>query len=627
VKIPKEYLVIDFETKDPYISRGFGSGWVFALNHAKEDFLLLGASVYDSRDDTLKYYSNLEELREKIRSCSVWVCHNAQYDIGCVLALFKDNPTFSLTDCTLYDTMLMAKLYKQDLMRYSLEACGEHFGLAARKSGATISDYFWESGLYQSIKEEETGRKVHLRPADNLIFKVAICNLDLVPEEIVAKYCDADVATTNELFKYLAPFIDYDLKIMSEVLKVCLQIRCQGTRVNLDQAREVSDQLRTTEEVILADINNEFDLDLNINSPYQLAEFLETIGIDDYPRTPKGNPSISTKYLEAIDNPWAQAIAEARTAHKIRGTFVDKIIKYQGFNNNINGSRGVMYTTLNPLGAVQTGRFTSGGGMKSFELNIQQIPSARTTIGKLCRSMFLPNKGETWVHADFSNQEPRIQVHYAVQLKCTGAKEVAAEWSATPSMSFHEKVANITGLKKQAAKTINLGLSYGMGEAKMCEGLKLPTVAKTIFNGKIIQVAGAEGLAILEKYHKLLPFMQQVTAATNTYFKQKGCVKTLGGRTLKINPYYPGDYRKGFSKLIQGSAADQTMQALIRTMQAGLTILNTVHDEINISTKHPVRDGAILKECMEEALPVVVPMIAEVKAGPNWAELVGEEDE
>ena len=622
MNLPEEYLVIDFETKDPYISRGYGSGWVFALNHDKEDFKLLGASVFDSRTGITKYITCKKELRDKLFSCHTWVFHNAQYDLGCILVLFKKVPLLVLESYFIYDTMLMAKLYKQDMMRYSLENCAEVLQLPCKKMGSTLNDYVWNSGLYQRLKEEETGRKVRTKPADNLIFKVAITNLDLLPQEIVAEYCNADVETTNELFKFLTPLIDFDLKIMSELIKVCVKIRKRGTAVNLDQAREVSDQLRSKEENILADIQNEFNLDLNINSPYQLAEFLETIGIDTYPRTLKGNPSISTKYLEKLDNAWAQSIAEARTANKIRSSFIDKIINYQGFNNNINGSIGVMYTSLNPLGAVQTGRFTSGaGGQKSFELNIQQIPSARTVIGKLCRSLFLPNPGETWVHADFSNQEPRIQVHYAVQLECDGAEEVAKEWSEDPSLSFHRKVANLTGLPKQQAKTINLGLSYGMGEAKMCEGLKLPTVSKRIFNGKIIQVAGEEGKAVLEKYHELLPFMQQVTATTNQHFKQTGYVRTLGGRKLKINPYYPGDYRKGFSKLIQGSAADQTMLALIRAEKAGLTILNTVHDEINISSKNPEKDAETLKECMEQALPVVVPMVAEVKIGPNWAEV------
>ena len=641
MKVPDHYLVIDFETSDPYIGRGYGSGWVFAVNHNVDDFKLLGAAVYDSKTDETKYYTDMEELKPVITARKTWVFFNAQYDVGCMLALFKGDPVFNLDEYTLIDTQIQAKLHSQSLMVYSLESVCEYFETNLLKDKGIIGDYVWDSGLYQLCKQKETKRKVNARPTDNVLNKWAIQNLELLPTSIVGQYCIADVKATNDLFltlinkKYYKTghvveggtyktvkdeyMIDYDVELFSDLTKACLDIRQQGVRVDLKKAREASKELLLTETQILSDIKDEFGIELNLNSPYQLGAFLETIGVTNYPKTEKGNPSVSTEFLADLDNEWAQRIAEARISNKIRGSFIDKILKYQGFNDNINGDIGIMYLSLHILGATQTGRFTSGsGGKSSFELNIQQIPARHPELGKLCRSLFLPNDGEKWVHADFSSQESRIQVHYATKLNCPGAAAVAYEWCKNPNMSFHDKVAEITGLDKTAAKAINFGLSYGMGEVKLCESLGLPLTKKRLPSGKIISVAGTEAKAVLDKYHEMLPFMKDVITKVNGFFKEHKYVSTIGGRKLLLNPYFDYDDRKGFSKLIQGSAADQGMRSLVAAHKSGLNIINMVHDEINISSADPGKDAEVLRKCMEESYKLEVPMLTEVAIGENW---------
>ena len=626
MKTNNRYLVIDFETKDPFIGEGYGSGWVFNLNHDKDEFKLLGAAVYDSLSDKTLYYTDTEELKTKLTECKTWVFFNAQYDVGCILVLFKGDPSFNLDEYHLIDTQTMTKLHCQDMMRYSLDEACKRFDLVHQKDKGIIGDYAWESGLYQIHKQKETKRQVHKRPADNLLNRWAITNLDLLPDSVVGKYCIQDVDATNNLYMYLNTMVEYDEEMFSDLIKACLAIRQHGVRVDLAKAKEVSKELLLTETALVDDINKEFGLDLNINSPYQLGDFLETIGIGDYPRTAMGNPSVSTEYLESIDNEWTNKLAEARLSHKIRCSFVDKIINYQGFDNNIDGDTGIMYLSHHILGATQTGRFTSGGGgKKGFELNIQQIPSAKKhkRLGHLCRSMFLPDENETWVSADFSSQESRIQVHYAFQLNCEGSAEIMTAWNEDHNLDFHSKVAEITGLPRQNAKMINFGLSFGMGPTKLCESLGLPTTTMRLSNGKVIPVAGPEGKKVLDQYHALLPFMKEVSDKSNKFLGRNGYITTLGKRKLKLNPYFKFDDRKGFSKLIQGSAADMTMKALVAAHRKGLKILNTVHDEINITSSDPEKDSKILKECMETAYELNVPMVAEVTFGKTW----GDQDE
>jgi len=617
----KHYLVIDFETKDPYISRGYGAGWTFNINHDKEDFKLLGAAVYDSNTGKTTYYTDLEEVRKAVTSCKTWVFFNAQYDVGCILSLFKGDDSFDLEDYRLIDTQIMAKLYVQDMYVWSLDECCKRFDVDVQKDKGIIGDYAWESGLYQIHKQIETKRKVHKRPADNLLNKWAIQNLDLLPDSVVGEYCVVDVEATNALYEFLDSGVTFDEDLFSDLIKVCIGIRLRGTHVDIKKAKEVSRELLLTETAIVDEVNKEFGLDININSPYQLGSFLEIVGVDSYPRTPLGNPSITTDYLRDSKNEWANKLAEARLCHKMRTSFVDKIIDYQGFDDNLNGDVGVMYLSHYILGATQTGRFTSGaGGRKSFELNIQQIPSPKTKIGKLCRSMFLPVPGEKWVSADFSSQESRIQLHYAAELACEGATEVELAWNKNPDLDFHQKVADITGLDRGSAKAINFGLSYGMGPAKLCESLGLPTARLRLRSGKVIPIAGPQGNNILEQYHEMVPFMKQAITEVNGFMAKQGYVMTVGGRKLKLNPYISGDSRRGFSKLIQGSGADMTMIALVKAHKAGLHILNTVHDEINISSSDPEKDAKVLTNCMEGAILLRVPMKAGVKIANDWGD-------
>lgn len=628
-------LVIDFETKDPYISKGYGAGWVFALNHDMEDFKLLGMGVWDSATGKTEYIQDSESIKKILTdNIDVLVMHNGMYDLGCIKVLFKDAPEECdklFESVCIHDTMIMAKLHTQKLHNYRLDSLCKEFRLESIKQSNLLADYGYDSGLYAQIHAEETGRQTHTRPSDTQILKKIMPNLDLLDPEVVGEYCLYDVEATKELWEFLSEKLEnYSEVFYSDLLLTTLAIRCRGVKIDLAQAREVQRELQNKVDRFLDEVSVEFGMDLNIYSPYQLAEYLEMLGIDNYPRTTLGNPSIKNEYLDTVDNPWVGKLREARLAGKLNNSFIQKMINYQGFNNNINGKVGVMYTSLKILG-TKTGRFTSGGGAKTFELNIQQIPNAGTELGKLCRSMFIPDEGEKWISADFSNQEPRIQVHYGEQLKCQGATKIADSWREDPTISFHEKVAEFTGLSKKEAKTINLGLAYGMGAGKLCDKLGLPYTVDTFTgdDGSVIEyyVAGEEGQAVLDQYNRMVPFMGQLTDTVNSFFKYNKMIKTLGGRVMsKAYACRKGcrkgctACRKGFNKLIQGSAADQTMQALIDCHKAGLKIINTVHDEINITSSDPEKDAKILKDCMENALPVSVPMVAEVVIADNWAE-------
>ena len=269
-----------------------------------------------------------------------------------------------------------------------------------------------------------------------------------------------------------------------------------------------------------------------------------------------------------------------------------------------------MFPTLKPLGATLTGRFSSGGGTGSVELNVLAISGRDEHFGMPIRELFLPyHKDEKIVCADFSNQEPRLQVHYAKLLSCDGVDQIIKAWHDNPKMKYHQTVADMTKLLYDIAKMVTLGLSYGMGVAKLAIRLN---------------ITYQEALKIVKQYHRLLPFMKQLQQATANALLANGYIKTIGGRRLNIDPEY--EYKgqiktnehKAMSKLIQGSGLDQLWEAMIAADDAGLNIMLPIHDELVISSKQPDIDKVTLVDCMENAYKLLVPVVAEVGVGNNW---------
>lgn len=641
------YLTIDFETKDSYISRQFGSGWVFNLNHNHEDFKILGMGweLISSEGNKSGYETNILDMMYILETYSdvPWVFFNAQYDLGCILVVLKANygaqwervyqEEFSKN--LIIDTQVLAKAHKQDLQPYSLDNCCKHWNLEQKKLGHLLDDYVWESGMYQEHIKHTAGRNIRTRPSARLLHKFAITNLDRMPQNVVADYCLADVYATRELAKYLIPTTCLDLELYSELIREVLDIRRRGIHIDLQAAREASENIQKLEKEI--ESRQSKYIDYNWLSGADLSEICDLEGVE-YPKTNKGAPSIKGKMMESSGNEVLKDIATWRKYNKIRTSFIDKIIKYQSVFTDIHDA-GIIYISLNIFGASTTGRFTSGpyrqtedGVDSSFELNVQQIPARDEILGPMVRKLFIAQPGYKMIVADFSNQEPRLQVHISEKLGIEGAEKVGDRWRAEPDLSIHQMVADITGLPKAAAKTINLGLAYGMGAGKLCAALGFKSVPRTFkqANGTTIsyQAAGKEGKAILDQYHAAVPHVGALGKLMSNVFKQQGYIRTLDGRKLHVKYTKLGDGRimddakDGCSRWTQGSAAGQTIKAMVDARKAGLRILIQVHDELVIEAPEDQVEQHMntLKHCMEHAFELTVPVVAEVGIGNNWSE-------
>lgn len=615
-------LTLDCETYDPNLIN-YGQGWAFKYNFPEMVFEVLGFG-YRTHEGEIGYIdtnvpdghcgmrSGELKLLEHLQNHDTILCHNAIYDIGALIYLFREE--LDLSKYRILDTQLMGKLVDQHQLSYSLDALTSFYKCGARKESDLLHDYAWSTGMYQKDHLDKSGRNAATRPSDNVLNKWCMSDMRRFPSEIVAEYCVKDVKATYSLYEILAPKLAYmDLTKYSDLIKVCIDIKKGGVRIDLARAKTLSNEFKAIAE----DSANIVDKCLgcmgdtfNINSSKQLGEALLADGYD-IPRTEKGAISLKSEWLEEQPQEIFKHIRRYRKALKVERDFIQKLFDYQEIipEKYRENNKGWLFPSLKPLGATMTGRFTSGGGTGCKELSIHQIPRRDEEFGAPVRELFLPHEGEELLCCDFSSQESRLQVHYAKLLNCKGVQAIVDAWEADPAMKYHNKVAELTGLDYDTAKMINLALSYGMHTTKLSQKMG---------------VTEAEGTRIIKQYHRLLPFMSQLQSIVARNILKLGYVKTLGGRKVFIDPpiIWDGKARtkesKGLSKLIQSSAADQCIESMISAWKAGLKILFSVHDEIIVSSSVPVAHLELLRLKMEHSYPLQVPMIADGGRGANW---------
>lgn len=598
-------LTLDFETYDPSL-KTYGMGWAFKLNYPEFVFDILGAAII-THDGEEAYLRNGSDLQRHLDKHDAILCHNSMYDLGCLLVLAAQGYIdFNIDTHFKLDTLILAKLHSQNYFSYGLDNLAKFFGIEGKKSDL-LHDWVWSTGLYQDKQKEATGRNTHTRPSDAVLERFCKSNMNLLPHDLVAEYAIEDVRVTRKLYDKLIPKVDYvDLELYSDLQNICVDSKSRGVCIDLKRAKEVSIEFgnikKEQEDVIYALAGHSF----NINGiQKQLAPVLIELGYS-LPQTEKGNYSVNSAWLDDQKGPIIDAIKLYRQSSKMKKDFIDKIIDYQEAipEQYRSEDRGILFPTMKILGATVTGRFSSGGGSGCKEVSIQQIPSRNEQFGKPCRSIFIPFPGEKWGYGDFNSQESRLQVHYAALLHCGSVDSVVDAWNDDPLMSFHDKVASLANIDRSYAKAINLGLSYGMGETKLVDGLGL---------------SSREGKQLLVQYHQLVPFMKQLQKKASKALKTNGYIKTIGGRRLTIGRDR-GAEKDGLSKLAQGSAADQCKRAMQRAYKAGIHILFAVHDELNWSSKHVEKDLITVQAAMEGAYQLVVPVVAEMGQGDSWLE-------
>ena len=617
-------VYVDIETKDPYLSRGLGSGWVFRLhNYPDNDYKIIGVAIND------KYYTNIKSacsiVQGYVDNGYTIVCHNALYDLGGLMSYGVD-----FKDCYVLDTRICAILFDNTLKcGYSLDELAKKY-LKLTKLEDGIIRAAWDKEIYPMLKKEQMDKRKAgleytregLENKYNKVKRWTKENLDIMQEEcpeVVEQYAVMDTRLCKRLLEFFVKNRDKDyLRLCykySWVNHVLIDYRKRGVRIDLERCRNALKEVLPVIESEYISLYRMCGEEFNIRSVVDLPRILDKFNIS-YPRTPKGNPSITKTFLKESGHKVCRLINKIRVYENISKNFIQKILDMQKYICH-NDRYGRIHPELMLFGASATGRFSASNP------NIQQIPKRDPVFGPICRGLIVAEEGEEFYSLDFSSQEIRLQVHYAVVNKCNMGKEIADMYKVDPNTDMHQVVADMANISRTNAKTINLGLSYGMGGGKLCTTLGLPTNKWTPPNSNYeVEVAGPEGKEFIKRYHKACPYLKSLTAIYTERVKVAGYIETIGGRRLKRDKALTNgkllyfDY-KGFNKLIQGGSADQTIECMIKAHREKLPVLFTVHDEMNMSG---TKEQALkLKEIMETSIILEVPSVTDIQKGHSWA--------
>lgn len=592
-------IAIDLETCDPNMET-MGPGW------PRNDGFIVGYAL--AVDGWAGYFpvahqggGNLDRGRVErfIRGVVELPCdkimHNGAYDLGWLLAQgFKVNGR-------IYDTMLAAPLIDENRFSYSLNSLG--------------FDYLKETKSEQGLRESAADFGVHPKR-----------ELWKLPAMYVGDYAEQDAALTLRLWHHLRTLIKRDeletiFEIETDLLPVLVDITRRGIRFDRSRCADLLKELQQREGQLITDIKRMSGVKVDIWAAASIATAFDRLSIP-YSRTANGMPSFTKSFLEGHEHPICKAIVEAREVNKTHGTFLEPYMRH-------SDSDGRIHTHFNQLRSDEGGTLT--GRLSASTPNLQQVPARHELIGPMVRSLFLPEENELWAANDFSSQEPRLLVHYATLLSLPGAEKMAAAYRENPNTDFHQMVADMAAIKRKAAKTIGLGLMYGMGKQKLANSLDLPL---------------EEASELISNFHLRVPFLRGTVDAVMKRIEHPasgGSIRTLLGRKCRFPLWEPTEWGvnkplpreqavieyglrikragtyKGLNRLIQGSAADQTKAAMIALHKAGFQLLLQVHDELAISVRSR-EEAQEAARIMAGAVSLEVPSRVDVEVGPSWGQ-------
>jgi DNA polymerase I-like protein with 3'-5' exonuclease and polymerase domains len=586
-------IAIDLETKDPDLMK-MGSGSVVGKGDVVGIAVaVLGWSGYYpiahegggnmDRKKVLKWFQGV------LSTPATKIFHNAMYDVCWIRALGLS------INGKIVDTMIASALVDENQMRYDLNNCSKRY------TGKTKS----ETHLYEAAKDWGVDAKAEM-------YKL--------PAIYVGAYAEKDAELTLELWQELKKeILHQDIQsifdLETELFPCLVDMRFLGVRVDVEAAQKLKEELHKEEKACLLEVKKATQVDVQIWAARSIAKVFEKLRLP-YDLTLKTNsPSFTKNFLQNHPHPTVKRIARAREINKAHTTFIDTILKHN--------HKGRIHAEINQLrsdnGGTVTGRFSYSNP------NLQQIPARNKELGPAIRSLFIPEEGHTWGCFDYSQQEPRLVVHYAALQNLYGVGDVLDAYNEGDA-DFHTIVADMAEIPRSQAKTINLGLFYGMGKNKLQAELGVSKdKADTLFR----------------QYHNKVPFVKQLMDNVMQRAQERGQIRTLLGRLCRFHLWEPNQFGihkalshdaallehgpgikraytyKALNRLIQGSAADMTKKAMIDLHRQGIIPHIQVHDELDISVKgnEDVKD---IIEIMENAVSLEVPNKVDYESGPNW---------
>ena len=634
-------VAVDIETYDPNLkTKGLGA--------IRNDGFICGIAVATGKETAYFPLRHSDIFIDYKRDEKIWdalnkkifqnenitkIFHNAMYDVCWIRAV-----TGMKMKGRIVDTMIAASVIDENRFKYSLDSLSKDY----------LNEEKYKYDLQQKTLEWSGGT-----------VKDPMTNMHKLPASIVKEYAKQDVNLTYKLWNIFNKEIDEVLYTKEDgEQKTCRQIfeletklflclvdmKFKGVRIDVAKAIQFGRHLKKRREQILKAIESLTTVRVDIWAATSIKKLLDHLHIKDYKVTPKSKmPQLPKDYLKTHSNKCLRMIAKAREYDKAANTFIDGLLEYV--------HEGRIHADINQIrsdaGGTVTGRFSMSNP------NLQQIP-AKGFIGKKMRELFIPEEGCKWGSFDYSQQEPRIVVHYAIKLGLPGTGDLQEEFDKDDA-DFHQIVADMANISRKQAKTINLGLFYGMGKIKLQKELGLDQrQARELFN----------------EYHGRVPFVRQLSQELIQFAKDNRLLFTLYDRFCRFNKwettnkewnpeinrfnevplytkeqakeafkaemldkykenkidsnymdyfdryYTPAFTYKALNRLIQGSAADMTKKSMVDLYEKGIIPHIQIHDELCFSIKD--HEPKLIKETMEQTIPLEVKNKVDYESGPNW---------
>ena len=589
-------IAIDLETNDPELTT-LGSGNVVGRGHiAGIAVAVEGWSGYypiqheQGNMDKGLVMSWLKDVLKQEKT--TFIFHNAMYDV-CWLRSYGLEIKGKIVD-----TMIAASLINENRLSYRLDSLAKEY-----------------CGLGKDEKILQAAAKEYgLDPKKDMW---------RLPAMYVGQYAERDAESTLKLWQrlqmelYAQELMDI-FNLETRLFPCLVDMRFKGVRVDLDKADQIKKNLQNREAKIINRIKDLSGIQVEIMAARSIAKAFDKLNLP-YDRTEKSKePSFTKNFLATHPHELPKLIAEAREINKAHSTFIDSITKH--------AVKGRIHADINQIrsddGGTVTGRFSMSNP------NLQQIPARHPELGPMIRSIFIPEENTKWGTFDYSQQEPRILVHYAKLQNLNGVDEIVDAYKQGDA-DFHQVVADMAGIERKQAKTINLGLMYGMGKNKLMAELGL-------------MKDSAEKL--IQQYHKRAPFVKALMDNVSRKANDRGKIRTLLGRACHFELWQPvqfGVYKplpleqarkeydeplkraftyKALNRLIQGSAADMTKKSMVSLYENGILPHIQIHDEVDISVESDKKAEEII-QIMESAIQLEVPNKVDYEKGNNWGDI------
>ena len=557
--------------------------YVFSTEEEKKEELIIkkkitAIHIYHEKENIVYTSNKVEDFKEIFERRDILKCGDKLKQDYILLKQMQVQPENLMFDVSIAGYILNAISGK-----YKMEDLAEQF-LGIQIQSLITQDTKQQINLFEETEEKESNT--------GEIYTYCIFHLY---QKLIDKLKETEQL---ELFQ----------TIEMPLVEVLADMQYTGMYVNKEELKSYGEELQKKLEEMTKKIYELAETEFNINSPKQLGEVLfEKLKLPVYKKTKSGY-STDVEVLEKLksEHPIIEYLLEYRAVTKLKSTYVDGLIPYIDNKGRIHS---YFHQTV-----------TATGRISSTEPNLQNIPT-RFELGKRVRKVFKPEGGKVYLDADYSQIELRVLAHISGDEHMIQAfKEGQDIHKQAASKVFKTPIDEVTKEQRSNAKAVNFGIVYGISDFGLGEQLG---ISRKIAKQYITEY--------LEQYSGIKAFMENITEEA----KEKGYVETLFHRRryipeLKSNNYMVRQFgsRAAMNTPIQGTAADIMKIAMIKVYRElkkrnlKSKIVLQVHDEMMLEVLPEEKEEikVMMKEAMETAASLNVPLIAEISEAENWYE-------